>query len=63
MSHYYSGPDYGFPHGDARLDLTDLYAFPKPVGWRRSGSSSVKNKRTLSRLWTSTRHACPDCSQ
>ena len=30
MSHHYSGPDYGFPHGDARLDLTDLYASPKP---------------------------------
>jgi hypothetical protein len=30
MSHHYSGPDYGFPHADARLDLTDLYAFPKP---------------------------------
>jgi choline dehydrogenase len=30
MSHQYSGPDFGFPHGDARLDLTDLYAFPKP---------------------------------
>src|ERR1700722_1388688 len=30
MSHHYSGPDLGFPHGDARLDLTDLYAFPKP---------------------------------
>ena len=30
MSHHYSGPDYGFPHGDARLNLTDLYAFPKP---------------------------------
>ena len=30
MSHHYSGPDYGFPHGDARLDLTDLYVFPKP---------------------------------
>jgi uncharacterized protein DUF4331 len=30
MSHHYSGPEYGFPHGDARLDLTDLYAFPKP---------------------------------
>jgi hypothetical protein len=30
MSHNYSGPDFGFPHGDARLDLTDLYAFPKP---------------------------------
>jgi hypothetical protein len=30
MSHHYSGPDYGFPHGDARLDITDLYVFPKP---------------------------------
>jgi hypothetical protein len=30
MSHHYSGPDWGFPDGDARLDLTDLYAFPKP---------------------------------
>src|SRR5260370_2058934 len=30
MSPHYSGPDFGFPHGDARLDLTDLYAFPKP---------------------------------
>ena len=29
MSHHYSGPDYGFPHGDACLDITDLYAFPK----------------------------------
>jgi hypothetical protein len=30
VSHHYSGPDFGFPRGDARLDLTDLYAFPKP---------------------------------
>jgi hypothetical protein len=30
MSHHYSGPDFGFPHGDARLDFTDLYAFRKP---------------------------------
>jgi hypothetical protein len=30
MSHHYSGPNLSFPHGDARLDLTDLYAFPKP---------------------------------
>src|SRR4029077_18467956 len=30
MSHHYSGPDWGFPLGDSRLDLTDLYAFPKP---------------------------------
>jgi hypothetical protein len=30
MAHHYSGPDLGFPHGDVRLDLTDLYVFPKP---------------------------------
>ena len=30
MSHHYSGPNIGFPRGDARLDLTDLYVFPKP---------------------------------
>jgi hypothetical protein len=30
MSHHYSGPDFGFPQGDARLDFTDLYAFRKP---------------------------------
>jgi len=36
MSHHYSGPDFGFPHGDARLDLTDLYAFPKPADTGKS---------------------------
>src|SRR6059036_1339023 len=30
MSNHYSGPNIGFPRGDARLDLTDLYAFPSP---------------------------------
>ena len=30
MSHHYSGPDFGFPHGDALVDLCDLFAFPKP---------------------------------
>lgn len=30
MSHHHSGPDFGFPHGDARLYFTDLCAFPKP---------------------------------
>jgi hypothetical protein len=30
MSHHYSGPDFGFPRGDARLDFADLYVFPKP---------------------------------
>jgi len=30
MSHHYSGVDFGFPLGDARLDYCDLYAFPKP---------------------------------
>jgi Domain of unknown function (DUF4331) len=37
MSHHYSGPDWGFPKGDARLDLTDLYAFPKS----RDSSKSI----------------------
>ena len=36
MSHHYSGPDFGFPRGDARLDFTDLYAFPKPGDPRKS---------------------------
>ncbi len=36
MSHHYSGPDFGFPWGDARLDLTDVYAFPKPGDATRS---------------------------
>jgi hypothetical protein len=30
MSHHYSGPNVGFPGGDAQLDFTDLYAFSKP---------------------------------
>jgi uncharacterized protein DUF4331 len=30
MSHHYSGPNFGFPREDARLDFTDLFAFPKP---------------------------------
>jgi hypothetical protein len=30
MSHHASGPDFGFPRGDARLDMTDLYVFRKP---------------------------------
>jgi hypothetical protein len=30
MSHHYSGPDLAFPNGDARLNCTDLYVFPKP---------------------------------
>src|SRR5471032_385485 len=30
MSHHYSGPQFAFPRGDARLDFTDLFAFPKP---------------------------------
>jgi len=36
MSHHYSGPALGFPHGDARLDLTDLFAFGKPGDAARS---------------------------
>ena len=29
-------PQFGFPHGDARLDFTDLFAFPKPGDARTS---------------------------
>jgi hypothetical protein len=36
MSHHASGPNFGFPRGDARLDMTDLYAFPKPGDSGRS---------------------------
>ena len=36
MSHHYSGPAPGFPHGDACLDLTDLYAFGQPGDDRKS---------------------------
>lgn len=36
MSNHYSGPDFGFPHGDARLDYTDLFAFPKPGDTNKS---------------------------
>jgi hypothetical protein len=36
MSHHYSGVDFGFPLGDARLDFCDLYAFPKPGEANRS---------------------------
>jgi len=36
MSHHYSGPNVTFPRGDARLDFTDLYAFPKPGDANRS---------------------------
>ena len=38
MSHHYSGLALGFPHGDPRLDLTDLFAFGKPGN---SGKSIV----------------------
>ena len=36
MSHHYSGVDFGFPRGDARLDFCDLFAFPKPEDTNRS---------------------------
>ena len=31
MSNHFSGPDFGFPNGDARLDICDMYAFPNPT--------------------------------
>ena len=36
MSHHYSGADFGFPRGDARLDFCDLFAFPKPEDTSKS---------------------------
>ena len=30
MSHHYPGPEFAFPNKDARLNFTDLFAFPKP---------------------------------
>jgi hypothetical protein len=36
MAHHYSGPDFSFPHGDARVDHCDLFAFPSPEGSSRS---------------------------
>jgi len=36
MSHHASGPDFGFPHVDARLDITDLYVSAKPGDPRKS---------------------------
>jgi hypothetical protein len=36
MSHHYSGLNLAFPGGDARLDFTDLYAFPKPGDPKKS---------------------------
>jgi hypothetical protein len=29
MSHHYPGPDFAFPNGDARLNFTDMFVFPK----------------------------------
>ena len=36
MSNHYSGVNLAFPHGDARLDFTDLYVFPKPGDGKKS---------------------------
>ena len=36
MSHHYSGPDFRCPQDDARVDLCDLFAFPKPEDSSRS---------------------------
>jgi hypothetical protein len=47
MSHHYSGPDFGFPHGDARLDLTDLYAFLLPGDPRKSFVMQIATVRRV----------------
>jgi hypothetical protein len=61
MSHHASGPNFGFPRGDARLDMTDLYAFPKPGD--PSKSIIVLNVHPSFRLdspeWTTTEPFAP----
>jgi hypothetical protein len=49
MSHHYSGPNIGFSRRDARLDLTDLYAFPKPKTptTRRCGRQARESRSDL----------------
>jgi Domain of unknown function (DUF4331) len=36
MAHHYSGPDFSFPHGDARVDHCDLFVFPVAEDTTRS---------------------------
>jgi hypothetical protein len=36
MTHHYAGAKFGFPREDARLNLTDLFAFPKPGDPKKS---------------------------
>jgi hypothetical protein len=36
LSRHYSGPNLKFLDGDAGLDFTDLYAFPRPGDLKRS---------------------------
>jgi hypothetical protein len=36
MAHHYSGADFSFPHGDARVDHIDLFAFPATQHTARS---------------------------
>ncbi|WP_051447688.1 DUF4331 family protein [Rhizobium leguminosarum] len=50
MSHHYSGPNFGFPSGDARLDLTDIYAFRSPL--RGDASVLVLNAHPSTSLTT-----------
>jgi hypothetical protein len=66
MSHHYSGPHLVFPRGDARLDFTDLYAFPKPgesrqVGPRHGRASVLRREsgRADSNLMRGFVPSCP----
>jgi hypothetical protein len=50
MTHHYSGPNLGFPRGDARVNLTDLFAFPK----RGDPSKFDCDYEHASLIWTKT---------
>ncbi len=47
MSHHYSGPNWGFPSSDARLDLTDLYALPKPATLGKSVHALLMHRESI----------------
>ena len=62
MSHHYSGPQFGFPRGDARLDLTDVVARLQQVGRKamteRVTSDALADPRPPRRAVNRAVHRC-----
>src|SRR5260370_8481626 len=60
MSHHYSGSDLGFQHGDARLDLTDLYGPHKPEGDRGQGRAPRRSACRVPLFGAAAQHLCAE---